>query len=61
MTTRELLIEDREGIETVLCELENTGIEHKLTELQVIRAMARAPWHILGWIITRIDNERRGK
>lgn len=58
-TARDKLVEDWQGIDAVLCELEDAVVEHKLTELQVVRALARSLWHILSWIIRRIDNERR--
>ena len=61
MTARETLIEDMQGIETVLCALEDECTDRCLTEKQVIRALARTIWHILTWIIKRIDEERRNK
>ena len=60
MTQREILIEDMQGMETVLINLDD-AVEHQMTERQLIRAMARTLWHILNWIIKRIDEERRNK
>lgn len=59
MTQRETFIEDLHGMETVLCAIEDNCREQCLTEKQVIRAMARAIWHILGWMVKEI--ERRSK
>lgn len=61
MTQREILIEDMQGMETVLCKLEDRTVAPDLTELQVIRAICRTLWHILTWIVKRIDEERRNK
>lgn len=61
MTQREILIEDMQGMETVLINLDDNAVEHQMTERQLIRAMARTLWHILTWIIKRIDEERRNK
>ena len=61
MTNREMMIDDMRGMETVLCDLDDNAVEHKLTERQLIRAMARTLWHILNWIIRKIDEERRNK
>ena len=41
MTQREILIEDMQGMETVLCKLEDRTVAPDLTELQVIRAICR--------------------
>jgi hypothetical protein len=59
MTQRELLIEDMQGMETILCALDDNCTERCMTERQVIRGIARALWHILTWIVKRIDDERR--
>lgn len=41
MTQREILIEDMQGMETVLINLDDNSVEHQMTERQLIRAMAR--------------------
>ena len=61
MTQREILIEDLQGMETVLIDLDDNSVEQHMTERQLIRAIARAVWHILTWIIKRMDEERRNK
>ena len=61
MTQREILIEDMQGMETILCKLEDRTVDPCLTERQVIRALCRTLWHILTWIIKHIDDERRNK
>ena len=55
--SRELLMEDMEGMETVLGALEGVGPE--LPERAVIRAMARAIYHILAYAIRILEKERR--
>ena len=59
MTQREILIEDMQGMETVLCKLEDRTVAPGMTERQVIIAICRTLWHILTWIVKRIDEERR--
>lgn len=61
MTQREILIEDMQGMETVPINIDDNAVEHLMTERQLIRAIARTLWHILTWIIKRIDEERRNK
>jgi len=61
MTTREILIEDMQGMETVLIDLDDNSVEQHMTERQLIRAIARTVWHILTWIVKRMDEERRTK
>lgn len=55
--SRELLMEDMEGMQTVLGALEGVGPE--LPERTVIRAMARAIYHILAYAIRILEKERR--
>lgn len=55
--SRELLMEDMDGMETVLGALEGVGPE--LPERTVIRAMARAIYHILAYAIRILEKERR--
>ena len=54
MTQREILVEDKHGVETILCALE--GIGPDLTDKEVIRAMCRCLWHILEYMIRRCGN-----
>jgi hypothetical protein len=69
MTQREILIEDMQDIESMLCRIENAYRHDPTTHTGAIlwaaykdiRALARAIWHILTWIIKRIDEERRNK
>lgn len=61
MTQREILIEDMQGMETVLCKLEDRTCAPGMTERQVIMAICRTLWHILNWIVKKIDEERRNK
>lgn len=61
MTQREILIEDMQGMERILCKLEDRTVDPGLTERQVIIGICRTLWHILTYIIKRIDEERRNK
>ena len=61
MTTRKTFVEDMQGMETILCKLEDRTVDPGMTERDVIRAICRTLWHILTWIIKRIDEERREK
>ena len=55
--SRELLMEDMEGMETVLGALE--GVSPELPERTVMLAMARAIYHILAYAIRILEKERR--
>lgn len=48
MTTRKTLIEDLDGMTTILCALD--GIGQEIPEKTVIRAVCRALWHILEYL-----------
>ena len=61
MTQREILIEDMQGMERILCKLEDRTVDPGFTERQVIIGICRTLWHILTWIVKRIDEERRNK
>lgn len=52
MTDRKLLVEDKEGVETILLALEGIGPE--IPDKLVIKALSRSLWHILDYIIWRI-------
>ena len=56
MATRKNLVEAWQGIDTLLCALDGKGPE--MTDKEAIRAIARALWVILDWIVRRIDRER---
>ena len=56
-TSRELLTEDMQSMTTVLGALE--GVSPELPERTVIRAMARAIYHILAYAIRILEKERR--
>lgn len=57
MATRKDLVEAWQGMDTLLCALDGKAPE--MTDKQAVRAMARALWLILDWIVRRIDKERR--
>ena len=61
MTQRETIIEDMQDIETALCALEGRCADLCLTEKQVVRGIALAVFHLQGWVVKRIDDERRNK
>ena len=58
MTKREILVDDLQQMEDSLRWLE----ENKTTvdAWGVLRAVCRAVWHLLGWTVKKIDEERRG-
>lgn len=56
-TSRELLTEDMQSMETILGALEGVGPE--MPERTVILAMARAIYHILAYAIRILEKERR--
>lgn len=51
MTTRNDLVDDMQGVETILCALD--GIGKEIPDKVVIRAICRALWHILEYLIRR--------
>ena len=57
MATRKQLADAWQGMDTVLCALDGTGPE--LTDKAMKKAMARALWLVLDWIVRRIDAEGR--
>ena len=52
MTTRETLVEDMTGMETILLDLEDVT-PSGFSDKKVILMMARAMWHILEYLIRR--------
>ena len=55
MTTRNDLVDDMQGVEQILCALE--GIGKEIPDKVVIRAICRALWHILEYLIRRDRKE----
>ncbi len=53
MTTRNDLVEDMQGVETILCALD--GIGKEISEKDMKRAAFRALWHILEYMIRRAE------
>lgn len=51
MTTRQNLVEDLQGVESILCALE--GVGHEIPERKVILMLSRAIWHILDFLVRR--------
>lgn len=51
MTTRKIMVEDMQGIEDILLALE--GLHPEMPEKAVIRALARAIYHILEYLVRR--------
>lgn len=52
MTTRETLVEDMTGMETILLDLDDVT-PSGLSDKQVIKAICRCLYHILEWLIRR--------
>ena len=55
MTTRNGLVDDMQGVETILCALD--GIGKEIPDKVVIRAICRALWHILEYMIGGIKHD----
>lgn len=55
MTTRKTMVEDMQGMEDILLALD--GLHPEIPEKVVIRALARALWHILEYLVRRAKNE----
>ena len=51
MTTRKILIEDMQGMEDILLALD--GLHPEIPEKLVIKALTRAIWHILEYLVRR--------
>lgn len=56
-TDRDLLIEDLQGVEAILCALEGVGPE--LTDKAVVLGLARAMHHVLTHAVRIIDKNKR--
>ena len=52
MTTRDNLVEDMRGMETILLDLDDVT-PSGLSDKQVIKAICRCLYHILEWLIRR--------
>lgn len=55
MTTRKTMVEDMQGIEDILLALD--GLHHEIPDRIVIKALARAVWHILEYLVRRAKDE----
>lgn len=55
MTTRKTMVEDMQGVEDILLALD--GLHPEMPDKLVIRALARAIWHILEYLIRRAKDE----
>lgn len=55
MTTRKTMVEDMQGMEDILLALD--GLHPEIPEKTVIRALARALWHILEYLVRRAKDE----
>lgn len=51
MTTRKTLVEDMQGMEDILLALD--GLHPEIPDKVVIKALSRALWHILEYLIRR--------
>lgn len=58
-TDRDLLIEDIQGIETILSALTGVTPAPELTDKQVKIAYGRAIYHILAYAVRVIDKQKR--
>lgn len=55
MTTRKTLVEDMQGMEDILLALD--GLHPDIPDRMVIKALTRAIWHILEYMIRRAKDE----
>lgn len=55
MTTRKTMVEDMQGIEDILLALD--GLHPEMPDRIVIKALARAVWHILEYLVRRAKDE----
>ena len=51
MTTRQTMVEDMQGMEDILLALD--GLHPEIPDKLVIKALARAIWHILEYLVRR--------
>lgn len=57
MTTRKDLVDDMQGVETILCAIE--GIGKEISEKDMKRAAFRVLWHVLEYLIRRDRKEAK--
>ena len=55
MTTRKTLVEDMQGMEDILLAFE--GLHPEIPDKVVIKALTRALWHILEYLIRRAKDD----
>ena len=55
MTTRQTMVEDMQGIEDILLALD--GLRPDIPDKLAIKALARAMWHILEYLVRRAKDE----
>lgn len=55
MTTRKTMVEDMQGVEDILLALD--GLHPEMPDKLVIKALARAMWHILEYLVRRAKDE----
>lgn len=55
MTTRKTLVEDMQGTEDILLALD--GLHPDIPDKVVIKALTRAIWHILEYLVRRAKDE----
>jgi hypothetical protein len=55
MTTRKILVEDMQQAEDILLALD--GLHPEMPDRMVIKALTRAVWHILEYLIRRAKDE----
>lgn len=53
MTTRKILVEDMQGMETIILDLEGVTPRPELSDKKVVLMICRCLWHILEWLIRR--------
>lgn len=53
MTDRKTLVDDMQGIETILLDLEGVTPCPELSDKMVVKMICRCLWHILEYIIRR--------
>ena len=55
MTTRQTMVEAMQGMEDILLALD--GLHPEMPEKDVIKALTRAIWHILEYLVRRHKDE----
>lgn len=57
MTTRKILVEDMQGMETIILDLEGVTPRPELSDKKVVLMICRCLWHILEWLIRRATKD----